>query len=132
MKNNTIREEVNESLPSTDNWSTEKSEGSLTCVSPFDVMSSAGRQGVGGASGLFPEPDDDLPELLSELGLGKYIDTFQEQEIDFQTFLTLSDEDLKEVGVLTFEARRKMLLAITGQIRETDYSSGSQTGGRDP
>ncbi|XP_063049534.1 protein bicaudal C homolog 1-like [Engraulis encrasicolus] len=69
--------------------------------------------GAGGALGLFPEPDDDLPELLSQLGLGKYIDTFQEQEIDFQTFLTLSDEDLKEVGVLTFGARRKMLLAIT-------------------
>lgn len=36
-------------------------------------------------------------------------------QIDFQTFLTLSDEDLKEVGVSTFGARRKMLLAISGE-----------------
>ncbi|CAG06251.1 unnamed protein product, partial [Tetraodon nigroviridis] len=53
-----------------------------------------------------------LPELLSQLGLMKYIDIFEQQEIDYQTFLTLSDEDLKEVGVFTFGARRKMLLAI--------------------
>ncbi|XP_029113447.1 bicaudal C homolog 2 [Scleropages formosus] len=56
---------------------------------------------------------DDLPELFSQLGLSKYIDIFQQQEIDFQTFLTLSDADLKEVGVSTFGARRKMLLAIS-------------------
>ncbi|KAM6924115.1 bicaudal C homolog 2 [Xenentodon cancila] len=56
---------------------------------------------------------DDLPELLSQLGLIKYIDVFEQQEIDYQTFLTLSDEDLKEVGVSTFGARRKMLIAIS-------------------
>ncbi|XP_068182387.1 bicaudal C homolog 2 [Antennarius striatus] len=60
-----------------------------------------------------PQMTDDLPELLSQLGLIKYIDVFEEQEIDYQTFLTLSDEDLKEVGVSTFGARRKMLLAIS-------------------
>lgn len=36
-------------------------------------------------------------------------------QIDYQTFLTLSDEDLKEVGITTFGARRKMLLAISGE-----------------
>ncbi|XP_030596060.1 protein bicaudal C homolog 1-like isoform X2 [Archocentrus centrarchus] len=60
-----------------------------------------------------PYLTDDLPELLSQLGLIKYIDVFEQQEIDYQTFLTLSDEDLKEVGVSTFGARRKMLLAIS-------------------
>ncbi|CAJ1058706.1 bicaudal C homolog 2 [Xyrichtys novacula] len=60
-----------------------------------------------------PKMMDDLPELLSQLGLIKYIDVFEQQEIDYQTFLTLSDEDLKEVGVSTFGARRKMLLAIS-------------------
>uniref|UniRef100_A0A3B4WDV2 Bicaudal C homolog 2 n=1 Tax=Seriola lalandi dorsalis TaxID=1841481 RepID=A0A3B4WDV2_SERLL len=60
-----------------------------------------------------PQMTDDLPELLSQLGLIKYIDVFEQQEIDYQTFLTLSDEDLKEVGVSTFGARRKMLLAIS-------------------
>uniref|UniRef100_A0A1A7WE94 SAM domain-containing protein n=1 Tax=Iconisemion striatum TaxID=60296 RepID=A0A1A7WE94_9TELE len=56
---------------------------------------------------------DDLPELLGQLGLIKYIDVFEQQEIDYQTFLTLSDEDLKEVGVSAFGARRKMLLTIS-------------------
>ncbi|KAI7801568.1 bicaudal C homolog 2 [Triplophysa rosa] len=60
-----------------------------------------------------PTHTDDLEELLARLGLAKYIDIFQEQEIDFQTFLTLTDEDLKEVGVSTFGARRKMILTIT-------------------
>ncbi|XP_010776734.1 bicaudal C homolog 2 [Notothenia coriiceps] len=60
-----------------------------------------------------PQMIDDLPELLSQLGLIKYIDVFEQQEIDYLTFLTLSDEDLKEVGISTFGARRKMLLAIS-------------------
>ncbi|XP_031435183.1 protein bicaudal C homolog 1-like [Clupea harengus] len=55
----------------------------------------------------------ELPELFSKLGLGKYIDVFQQQEIDLQTFLTLTDQDLKELGITTFGARRKMLLAIS-------------------
>ncbi|XP_072529688.1 bicaudal C homolog 2 isoform X2 [Salminus brasiliensis] len=60
-----------------------------------------------------PQPQDDLLELLIQLGLEKYNTVFQEQEIDYQTFFTLSEEDLKEVGVSTFGARRKMLLAIS-------------------
>ncbi|KAF7704716.1 protein bicaudal C homolog 1-A isoform X1 [Silurus meridionalis] len=55
----------------------------------------------------------DLPELFSTLGLGKYTDVFQQQEIDLQTFVTLTDPDLKELGIATFGARRKMLLAIS-------------------
>lgn len=41
--------------------------------------------------------------------------TFFSHQIDYQTFLTLSEEDLKEVGVYTFGARRKMLMAISGK-----------------
>ncbi|KAL8616898.1 hypothetical protein ACOMHN_041817 [Nucella lapillus] len=54
----------------------------------------------------------DLAELFSTLGLGKYTDLFQQQEIDLATFLTMTDQDLKELGITTFGARRKMLLAI--------------------
>ncbi|XP_048058693.1 bicaudal C homolog 2 isoform X2 [Megalobrama amblycephala] len=64
---------------------------------------------------------DDLIELLAQLGLEKYIDIFQQQEIDYQTFLTLSDEDLKEVGVNTFGARRKMILAITDLSKKRKF-----------
>ncbi|TSQ35301.1 Bifunctional heparan sulfate N-deacetylase/N-sulfotransferase 1 [Bagarius yarrelli] len=60
-----------------------------------------------------PPSQDGLLELLIQLGLDKYTTLFQKQEIDYQTFLTLSEEDLKEVGVSTFGARRKMLMAIS-------------------
>ena len=36
-------------------------------------------------------------------------------QIDLPTFLTLTDQDLKELGITTFGARRKMLLAIAGE-----------------
>ena len=35
-------------------------------------------------------------------------------QIDLSTFLTLTDRDLRELGISTFGARRKMLLAIAG------------------
>uniref|UniRef100_A0A672SRA3 Protein bicaudal C homolog 1-B-like n=1 Tax=Sinocyclocheilus grahami TaxID=75366 RepID=A0A672SRA3_SINGR len=45
----------------------------------------------------------------------------QQVHIDYQTFLTLSDEDLKEVGVNTFGARRKMILAITDLSKKRKF-----------
>ncbi|XP_053384044.1 protein bicaudal C homolog 1-B-like [Mercenaria mercenaria] len=57
-------------------------------------------------------PKLDLAELFIKLGLGKYTDLFQQQEIDLPTFLTLTDHDLRELGISTFGARKKMLLAI--------------------
>ncbi|XP_071952231.1 protein bicaudal C homolog 1-like isoform X2 [Antedon mediterranea] len=55
----------------------------------------------------------EMAELFSKLGLAKYIDIFHQQEIDLATFMTLTDGDLKELGISTFGARRKMLLAIS-------------------
>lgn len=43
------------------------------------------------------------------------IDLLVHPQIDLQTFLTLTDQDLKELGITTFGARRKMLLAISGE-----------------
>ncbi len=57
----------------------------------------------------------DLCELFSRLGLVRYAEVFQEQEVDLNTFMTLSDDDLKELGVATFGARRRMVLAIQGE-----------------
>ena len=36
-------------------------------------------------------------------------------QVDLQTFLSLTDADLKELGITTFGPRRKMLLAIQGK-----------------
>jgi len=50
---------------------------------------------------------------LTQLGLDKYVQNFVEQEIDSVALLrTLSDADLKDMGVNTIGARRKILAAI--------------------
>ena len=50
-----------------------------------------------------PEPevavDEKLASLLRQLDLEKYIDVFQQQEIDFDSFLTFNDDDLKRIGI---------------------------------
>ncbi|XP_019109294.2 bicaudal C homolog 2 [Larimichthys crocea] len=89
------------------------SENFQSSSSYFEGVCSSRRASTCSQRSPSPQRTDDLPELLSQLGLLKYIDVFEQQEIDYQTFLTLSDEDLKEVGVSTFGARRKMLLAIS-------------------
>nr|XP_046263164.1 bicaudal C homolog 2 [Scatophagus argus] len=89
------------------------SESFLSNGSYFDGVCSLRRASTCSQRSPSPQMIDELPELLNQLGLIKYIDVFEQQEIDYQTFLTLSDEDLKEVGVSTFGARRKMLLAIS-------------------
>ncbi|KAK1905342.1 Protein bicaudal C like 1-B [Dissostichus eleginoides] len=83
---------------------------------PLAVSSPKRKQNKSGHNGCSLNSSvkgSDLPELFSKLGLGKYTDIFQQQEIDLQTFLTLTDQDLKELGITTFGARRKMLLAIS-------------------
>ncbi|XP_062927656.1 protein bicaudal C homolog 1-like isoform X1 [Mobula hypostoma] len=87
------------------------SEHYLTSTNYMDCISSL--MGSNGCSLNNSFKGSELPELFSKLGLGKYTDIFQQQEIDIQTFLTLTDQDLKELGITTFGARRKMLLAIS-------------------
>ncbi|KAK4883581.1 hypothetical protein RN001_006900 [Aquatica leii] len=55
----------------------------------------------------------DLTSLLSSTGLEKYVGLFASHEIDITTFPSLTDQDLIELGVTAFGARRKMLLIIT-------------------
>jgi len=53
---------------------------------------------------------DDLPILFARQGLAKYSDLFIRHEVDLPTFATLTEHDLKEIGVSTFGARKKLLL----------------------
>ena len=53
---------------------------------------------------------DDLPTVLSKYGLAKYTDLFLRHEVDLQTFATLTEQDLREIGIPTFGARKKLLL----------------------
>ncbi len=63
----------------------------------------------------------DISSLLQQLGLEHYQERFEEEELDFETFLTMSESDLKEIGVNTLGARRKIQIAISGGTY-IDYS----------
>jgi class 3 adenylate cyclase len=54
-----------------------------------------------------------IAEWLEKLGLAEYADRFAENGIDFSVLPDLSDQDLKEIGVILGH-RRKILRAIAG------------------
>ncbi|KAL3984743.1 Ankyrin repeats (3 copies) family protein [Acanthocheilonema viteae] len=53
-----------------------------------------------------------LTELLSRLKLEKYIEIFENENIDLNLFLELNDADLTEIGIKAFGPRKKMLNVI--------------------
>lgn len=60
----------------------------------------------------------DIRQWLEELGLGKYVGVFVENEIDLDAAHYLSDDDLKELG-LPMGPRRKIAAAI-GKLRDLE------------
>ncbi|GAB1603336.1 ankyrin repeat and SAM domain-containing protein 6-like [Argonauta hians] len=57
--------------------------------------------------------EDELSGILKKLSLERYHPIFEEQEVDMEAFLTLTDRDLKELGISHNESRRQILAAIT-------------------
>ncbi|XP_062500037.1 ankyrin repeat and SAM domain-containing protein 3-like [Corticium candelabrum] len=55
---------------------------------------------------------NDLGSFLEEIGVEKYVELFEENDIDLRTLLTLTDDDLKEIGLKLFGPRRKVTAAI--------------------
>lgn len=41
----------------------------------------------------------DLATFLEEIGCLKYLQVFEEQDVDLRIFLTLTESDLKEIGI---------------------------------
>ena len=41
----------------------------------------------------------DVEKFLEEIGVEKYVELFEENEIDLRTLLTMTDGDLKEIGL---------------------------------
>lgn len=54
----------------------------------------------------------DLAALLEQIGCLKYLHVFEEQDVDLRIFLTLTESDLKEIGITLFGPKRKMTSAI--------------------
>jgi class 3 adenylate cyclase len=57
--------------------------------------------------------------LAQKLGLGQYVQHFAENDINFSILPDLTDQDLKELGVLSLGHRRQLLRAIT-EVRGGD------------
>ncbi|XP_062592175.1 ankyrin repeat and SAM domain-containing protein 6-like [Saccostrea cucullata] len=56
---------------------------------------------------------DELSGILKKLSLEKYQPIFEEQEVDMEAFLTLTDTDLNELGITQTQAKSQILTAIT-------------------
>ncbi|KAI6226364.1 Protein bicaudal C-like protein 1 [Aphelenchoides fujianensis] len=65
----------------------------------------------------------DPATVLAQLGCNEYLAQFREQEIDMQAFLLLDEQNLKDIGVSTMGARKKIYNAIM-RLRESALTYG--------
>ncbi|XP_008312426.1 ankyrin repeat and SAM domain-containing protein 3 isoform X1 [Cynoglossus semilaevis] len=81
-----------------------------------DAAHSSGTGNCGIRSHMVPPPSytgpKDLAEFLEQIGFSKYLPVLEEQDIDLRIFLTLTENDLKEIGITLFGPKRKMTSAI--------------------
>ncbi|XP_035876872.1 ankyrin repeat and SAM domain-containing protein 3 isoform X5 [Phyllostomus discolor] len=86
------------------------------CAHLGAVQSSSSSEGLARAPGISSEAslesNEDLATLLEQIGCLKYLQLFEEQDVDLRIFLTLTESDLKEIGVTLFGPKRKMTSAI--------------------
>ncbi|XP_074866585.1 ankyrin repeat and SAM domain-containing protein 3 isoform X3 [Carettochelys insculpta] len=82
-------------------------------------LHSPGKAGVPSQRCLLPPHEttpytgpQDLATFLEQIGCLKYLQVFEEQDIDLRIFLTLTESDLKEIGITLFGPKRKMTSAI--------------------
>ncbi|XP_056153489.1 ankyrin repeat and SAM domain-containing protein 3 [Lampris incognitus] len=91
------------------------SKGKIRHTNNHTVQSS-GTGNCGMRPPVVPPPSytgpKDLAEFLEQIGFSKYLPLLEEQDIDLRIFLTLTENDLKEVGITLFGPKRKMTSAI--------------------
>ncbi|KAM6170046.1 ankyrin repeat and SAM domain-containing protein 6 [Rhynchocyon petersi] len=79
----------------------------------------------GGSSSGTVTDEDELTGILKKLSLEKYQPIFEEQEVDMEAFLTLTDGDLKELGIKTDGSRQQILAAIS-ELNAADEEAGGR------
>ena len=72
---------------------------------------------------------DDIAKLLDELGLGQYVQAFAENGIDLDILSSLSDDDLKELG-LNLGDRRRVQRALQGVSEEKELAPSTLSEGQ--
>lgn len=73
-----------------------------------------------------PTAQPTLSKFLEELKLTKYLSVFEENNVDFNTLLTFTENDLKEVGIAVFGPRRKIFTALSHWKKEKNKPSTEQ------
>ena len=58
-----------------------------------------------------------LNEILQNISLLKYLDIFEDQEIDVKSFIELSEDDLNDIGI-TISQDKNIILAAIKSIKE--------------
>lgn len=58
------------------------------------------RSGSGGGGGGGCPEEGRIEHVLEELGLSKYLPVFQSAEVDLQTLSIMSEQDLRDLGIL--------------------------------
>ena len=72
-----------------------------------------------------------MKRALEEASLGHHFRVFRNQEVDLQLFLTMSDKDLAEMGILDSSDRAQLLALISklaGQQQKGGAANGSSGG----
>ncbi|XP_069502977.1 ankyrin repeat and SAM domain-containing protein 3 isoform X2 [Ambystoma mexicanum] len=85
------------------------------CQGPLNTANSV----TPGQHCIFPPSEEplyagpkNLAEFLDQIGCLKYLPVLEGQDVDLRVFLTLTEADLKEVGISLFGPKRKMTSAI--------------------
>lgn len=72
---------------------------------------------------LHEDPQNKLDSLLDSIELGKFKKLFADNDVDFETFLTLNEDDLKELG-LSLGARKRIGNAVS-EIKKLREEKGT-------
>jgi hypothetical protein len=70
-----------------------------------------------------------IQKALESIDHQNYLPLFIEHEIDYPTFLTLEDADLKELGIKALGSRKKIIVVIKQCVEESKKSSPERTVG---
>ena len=69
-----------------------------------------------------------MSSVLHAIGLEKYLPNLEQQEVDFTTLINLTESDLKELGISTLGARKKIMAAqIEIKKKIASFSSPSSS-----
>jgi class 3 adenylate cyclase/DNA-binding CsgD family transcriptional regulator/tetratricopeptide (TPR) repeat protein len=71
-----------------------------------------------------PRADPSVTELLQELDLHQYADVFAANAVDMDVLMTLTDGDLRELGMLAIGHRRRLAAAIHKRRSSSDRAVG--------